>query len=94
MTGAVNMPPEMSDLADLRSAMGEASLLDAEVLWRHLHLAGVTNWAELPTAEWLAFCAATFRRLPEYLRPTSIQDERRGRKSGPWRALAFCPPPD
>ena len=60
--------PEMN-LDQLRDAMGEASLLDAEALRKVLLRRGVvdTNW--ISPDEWQDAVRTAYRRLPKHLRP-------------------------
>jgi hypothetical protein len=57
------------NLAPLRAAMGEASLLDAVALRDVLLRRGVTNTDDLSEAEWSDAVRTAYRRLPKHLRP-------------------------
>ena len=57
------------DLAQLRAAMGEASLLDAAALRDVLLRRRVRDTDRLAAPEWHQALAEAYRRLPAHLRP-------------------------
>ncbi len=57
------------DLAPLRAAMGEASLLDAAALRDVLIGRRVRDTNRLAAPEWRQALAEAYRRLPPHLRP-------------------------
>lgn len=57
------------DLAPLRDALGEASLLDAEQLRDVLLRRGVADTLDLTADEWADAVRTAYKRLPRHLRP-------------------------